>query len=36
VDNLLRNIHGVDPAADLDGDEPGYRVSRAAEIKRRR
>ena len=34
--NLIRNIHGVGPVAELDGDEIGYLVSKVAEIKRRR
>jgi hypothetical protein len=36
VDDLLRNIHGLAPVAELDGDEVGYLVARLAEIKRRR
>jgi hypothetical protein len=35
VDDLLRNIHGLAPVAELDGDELGYLVARVAEIKRR-
>ena len=31
---LLRNIHGVAPVAELDGDEIGYLVGKVAEIKR--
>lgn len=34
--DLLRNIHGVTPVAELDGDEIGYLVSKVAEIKRQR
>jgi hypothetical protein len=34
--DLLRNIHGVAPVAELDGDEIGYLVGRVAEIKRQR
>jgi hypothetical protein len=34
--DLIRNIHGVAPIAELDGDEIGYLVSRVAEIKRQR
>lgn len=34
--DLIRNIHGVAPVAELDGDEVGYLVSRVAEIKRQR
>lgn len=33
-EDLLRNIHGVAPVAELDGDEIGYLVGRVAEIKR--
>jgi hypothetical protein len=33
-EDLLRNIHGVAKAADLDGDEVGYLVAKVAEIKR--
>ena len=36
VDDLLRNVHGLAPVAELDGDELGYLVARVAEIKRRR
>ena len=32
--DLLRNIHGVAPVADLDGDEIGYLVGKIAGIKR--
>ena len=32
--DLLKNIHGVAPVAELDGDEIGYLVGRVAEIKR--
>jgi hypothetical protein len=32
--DLLRNIHGGAPVAELDGDEVGYLVGRVAEIKR--
>lgn len=35
VDDLLRNIHGLAPVAELDGDEVGYLVARLAEIKQR-
>jgi len=34
--DLVRNIHGVAPVAELDGDEVGYLVAKVAEIKRRR
>lgn len=36
TDDLIRNIHGVAPVAELDGDEVGYLVAKVAEIKRRR
>lgn len=36
VDDLIRNIRGVAPVAELDGDEVGYPVAKVAEIKRRR
>ena len=35
-EDLLRNIHGVAPVAELDGDEIGFLVGRVAEIKRQR
>lgn len=35
-EDLLRNIHGVAPVAELDGDEIGYLVAKIAEIKRQR
>lgn len=35
-EDLIRNIHGVAPVAELDGDEIGYLVGRVAEIKRQR
>lgn len=34
--DLLRNIHGVAPVAELDGDEIGYLVAKVTEIKRQR
>ena len=34
-EDLIRNLHGVAPVADLDGDEIGYLVAKVAEIKRR-
>ena len=34
--DLIRNIHGVTPVAELDGDEVGYLLAKVAEIKRRR
>ncbi len=33
-DDLIKNIHGVAPVAELDGDEVGYLVAKLAEIKR--
>jgi hypothetical protein len=36
ADDLLRNIHGVAPVAELDGDEIGFLVGKVAEIKRQR
>ncbi len=36
VDDLIRNIHGVAPVAELDGDEVGHLVAKVAEIKRRK
>ena len=33
--DLIRNIHGVAPVAELEGDEVGYLVAKVAEIKRR-
>lgn len=36
ADDLLRNIHGVAPVAELDGDEIGFLVAKVAEIKRQR
>jgi hypothetical protein len=35
-DDLIKNIHGVAPVAELDGDEVGYLVAKVAEIKRQR
>ncbi len=32
--DLLKNIHGVAPVAELDGDEIGFLVAKVAEIKR--
>jgi len=34
--DLIRNIHGVAPVAELDGDEIGYLVGKVAELKRQR
>ena len=36
TDDLIRNIHGVAPIAELDGDEVGYLVAKVAEIKRQK
>jgi hypothetical protein len=33
-EDLQRNIHGVAPVAEPDGDEIGYLVGKVAEIKR--
>ena len=35
-EDLIRNIHGVAPVAELDGDEIGYLVAKVAEIKRQK
>ena len=35
-DDLIKNIHGVAPVAELDGDEVGFLVGKVAEIKRQR
>ena len=32
-DDLLKNIHGIAPVAELDGDEVGYLLGKVAEIK---
>ena len=32
--DLIKNIHGVAPIAELDGDEIGYLVAKVVEIKR--
>ena len=34
-EDLIKNIQGVGPVAELDGDEIGYLVGKVAEIKRR-
>ena len=34
-EDLIRNIHGVGPVAELDGDEIGFLVGKVAELKRR-
>jgi hypothetical protein len=35
-EDLLRNIHGLAPVAELDGDEVGYLLGKVAEIERQR
>jgi hypothetical protein len=35
-EDLIRNIHGIAPVAELDGDEIGFLVAKVAEIKRQR
>ena len=35
-EDLIKNIHGVAPVAELDGDEIGYLVAKVVEIKRQR
>jgi hypothetical protein len=35
-ENLIMNIHGVAPVAELDGDEVGYLLGKVAEIKQRK
>ena len=35
-EDLIKNIHGVAPVAELDGDEIGYLIGKVAEIKRQR
>ena len=35
-EDLIKNIHGVGPVAELDGDEIGFLVAKVAEIKRQR
>ena len=34
LDDLMRNIHGLAPVAELGGDELAYLVAQAAELKR--
>ena len=34
AEDLIKNIHGVAPIAELDGDEIGFLVAKVAEIKR--
>ena len=36
ANDLIKNIHGVAPVAELDGDEIGFLVAKVAELKRRR
>jgi len=33
---LIRNIHGVAPVAERDGDEVGYLLGKVKEVKRQR
>ena len=35
-EDLLKNIHGIAPVAELDGDEIGYLLGKVAEIKGQR
>ena len=35
-EDLIRNIHGVAPVAELDGVEVGFLVAKVAEIKRQK
>lgn len=35
-EDLLKNIHGVAPITELDGDEVGYLLGKVAEIKGRK
>src|SRR5271169_6271767 len=35
-EDRIRNIHGVAPVAELDGDEVGYLLGKVAEVKRQR
>jgi len=35
-EDLIKNIHGVAPVAELDGDEIGFLVAKVIEIKRQR
>jgi len=35
-EDLIKNIHGVAPVAELDGDKIGFLVGKVAEIKRQR
>src|SRR5438105_10777520 len=34
--DLIKNIHGVAPVTELDGDEIGFLVAKVSEIKRQR
>ena len=34
--DLIKNIHGVAPVAELDGDEVGFLVAKVAEVKGQR
>jgi hypothetical protein len=35
-EDLIKNIHGVAPVAELDGDEIGFLVAKVSEVKRQR
>lgn len=35
-EDLIKNVHGVAPVAELDGDEIDYLVAKVAKIKRQR
>ena len=35
-EDLIKNIHGVAPVAELDGDEIGLLVAKMAELRRQR
>ncbi len=35
-EDLIKNIHGVAPVPELDGDETGFLVGKVAEIKRQK
>ena len=35
-EDLIKNIHGVAPVAELDGDETGFLVAKVAAIRRQR
>jgi len=35
-EDLIKNIHGVAPVAELDGDDVGFLMAKVAEIKKQR